>query len=92
MTRVRDKHALPLMIQRFAALGYDAGQADLSDIPVPSLKLDSAAVARVAEKFGVTNATRLRRVRFWVYVRVQNLVLPNSGLKHTMRPWPRPTW
>lgn len=51
--RVLDKHALPLMIQRFAALGYDAGQAELADIPVPSLKLDAAAVARVAEKFEV---------------------------------------
>jgi heptosyltransferase-2 len=55
LTDVRrlDEKAMPLMVQRFVALAYEKGQADLAEIPIPQLHLDQSQVARVAEKFGV---------------------------------------
>ncbi len=51
--RKLDKGALPLMVERFVALAYPTGAADLSDIPNPSLCVSMEIVKQVTSKFSV---------------------------------------
>ena len=51
--RVLDKAALPLMVQRFIALGLDAGESPTGDFPHPCLEVDPASVESCREKYGV---------------------------------------
>lgn len=48
-----DKAALPLMVQRFTALGVSATDPVPDPTPVPELKTEQGEVVRVAEKFSL---------------------------------------
>ncbi|GGG51168.1 lipopolysaccharide heptosyltransferase II [Pseudohongiella nitratireducens] len=49
-----DKSALPLMVQRFTALGVSATTTVPDPTPVPGLKVDHERVAQVAGKFSIS--------------------------------------
>ena len=51
--RVLDEAALPLMVQRFAALGGDAQAPLPRALPDPSLQVDTVAVRQCADRFGL---------------------------------------
>ncbi|MDG9669167.1 lipopolysaccharide heptosyltransferase II [Hahella sp. CR1] len=51
--RKLDKEQLPLMVERFVALAYDNGEADLSRIPNPELKPNAQLTADVCAKYAV---------------------------------------
>lgn len=51
--RKLDEQALPLMIQRFAALGLDAGTSLPESLPVPQLVVDPGQAAACREKFSI---------------------------------------
>ena len=46
-----DKSALPLMVQRFAALAFDAGAAAPEDFPAPALAIDEDNLQASLQKF-----------------------------------------
>lgn len=48
-----DKSALPLMVQRFTALGVSATSAIPEPTPAPALEVDQANVEKVARKFSI---------------------------------------
>ena len=51
--RLLDKQALPLMVQRFAALGMPARAPMPEVLPVPCLQVDTAAALQAREKFSL---------------------------------------
>ena len=51
--RLLDKQALPLMVQRFAALGMPARASLPEVLPVPCLQVDAVAARQAAEKFSL---------------------------------------
>ncbi|OZG74926.1 lipopolysaccharide heptosyltransferase II [Hahella sp. CCB-MM4] len=51
--RKLDKQAMPLMVERFVALAYPKGQADLINIPNPSLSVPEANLEQVKSKFSI---------------------------------------
>lgn len=52
--RVLDETALPLMVERFAALGQEPGQPLPRPLPEPRLQVDTAAARRCAQRFGLS--------------------------------------
>ncbi len=54
--RVLDENRLPLMVQRFVALGQEADQALPTELPTPHLEVDADKVIRSAEKFGLDHS------------------------------------
>jgi heptosyltransferase-2 len=52
--RKLDAKAMPLMVQRFAALAYDRADSLPERLPKPKLELDPAAVATSLEQFALT--------------------------------------
>ncbi len=51
--RELDEQALPLMAQRFVALGQASGEAIPTTLPVPRLVVDEGQARRVLERFGL---------------------------------------
>ncbi|RRJ82361.1 lipopolysaccharide heptosyltransferase II [Aestuariirhabdus litorea] len=51
--RVLDKQRYPLMIERFIALGQDAGAALPSPLPAPRLEIDPGSRAQAVESLGL---------------------------------------
>lgn len=57
--RVLDKPALPLMVQRFVALGQDADQALPESVPDPHLVVEPDAARHCADKFALASDRQL---------------------------------
>ncbi|WP_020410672.1 lipopolysaccharide heptosyltransferase II [Hahella ganghwensis] len=53
--RKLDKQALPLMVERFVALAYPDGQADLLNIPHPSLEVPQESLSEARSKFSLSS-------------------------------------
>ncbi|MFK8047179.1 MAG: lipopolysaccharide heptosyltransferase II [Halioglobus sp.] len=51
--RILDEDKLPLMVQRFVALGQEPDDALPADLPAPSLEVDADKVAHCAKKFDI---------------------------------------
>jgi heptosyltransferase-2 len=51
--RVLDEQALPLMVQRFVALGQEPGEAIPARLPIPRLAIDREQALRCGEQMGV---------------------------------------
>ena len=54
-----DEKALPLMVQRFVALGQEPWESIPSDIPPPQLQVDPRQAAHCRSKFGLSDAPLL---------------------------------
>ncbi|QFU77694.1 lipopolysaccharide heptosyltransferase II [Halioglobus maricola] len=53
--RILDQEALPLMVQQFAALGFDATAQLPVQLPAPRLQVDGAQAAACRSKFGLVD-------------------------------------
>lgn len=54
--RILDEEKLPLMVQRFVALGQEADQVLPLDLPAPLLAVDADKVIHCARKFGLDSS------------------------------------
>ncbi|MCF6765905.1 lipopolysaccharide heptosyltransferase II [Thiotrichales bacterium 19S3-7] len=59
-----DKEKLPLMIERFCALGINKNQALPSELPWPKLAFDQQAMNQISQKFGFNDSDYQKLIAF----------------------------